>query len=105
MNQRIYLDNNASAPLDPRISHFLVHILPTLQGNPSSSHSYGQKVRGSISQARHAIAAFLKVKPSELVFTSGGTESVNTIMRGIALNARSGHIITSVTEHSSVFET
>jgi cysteine desulfurase len=105
MTKRIYLDNNASAPLDPRIADFLVHLLSTLQGNPSSSHSFGQKIRGAIAQTRHSIATFLGVKPSELTFTSGGTASVNTIMRGIASTAGSGHLITSSVEHSCVFET
>lgn len=103
MTQRIYLDNNASAPLDPRLADFIVHTLPSLQGNPSSSHHFGQIARGLISKARASFAAYLHVRPNELIFTSGGTESVNMAIRGLITNKLPGHIITSVAEHACVF--
>lgn len=102
MTPRIYFDNNASAMLDPRIADFIAHLLPSLQGNPSSSHHYGQLTRGLISKARASIASYLKVKPKELIFTSGGTESVNMAIRGLVTDRGSGHIITSVAEHACV---
>jgi cysteine desulfurase len=105
MTQRIYLDNNASAPLDPRLAEFIVQTLPTLQGNPSSSHQYGQNVRGLISKARATIAKYLNAKSSELVFTSGGTECVNMAIRGLVTNQLPGHIITSAAEHACVIAT
>ena len=103
MNQRIYLDNNASTPLDPRVSDLLVSILPELTGNPSSSHSYGQKARGLISRARSSIASSLGVKPQELIFTSCGTEGANMLIRGLLPTKQLGHIITSGAEHACVF--
>lgn len=103
MHPRIYLDNNASTPLDPRVSDFLQSLLPTLIGNPSSTHFYGQKARTLINQARAAIAAYLKIKPQELIFTSGGTEAVNMAIRGLLPQKSAGHIITSNAEHSCAF--
>lgn len=102
MTPRIYLDNNASAPLDPQIAQHLVQILPKLTGNPSSIHLFGQAVRSLINKARDSIAFKLKVKPSELIFTSGGTESINMAIRGLVEGKKTGHIITSVAEHSCV---
>lgn len=104
MTQRIYLDNNASTPLDPRLADFIVQTLPNLQGNPSSSHSFGQYTRGLISKARAVIASYLHVKTNELIFTSGGTESVNMAILGL-VNKVPGHIITSRVEHSCVIAT
>lgn len=102
MTPRIYLDNNASAPLDPQVAHYLTQILPQLTGNPSSAHHFGQSIRSLVSKARDAIAARLKVKPNELIFTSGGTESINTAIRGLVSGKKTGHIITSIAEHSCV---
>src|SRR5262249_37474793 len=104
MNLRIYLDNNASTVLDPRVREFLIHTLPQLQGNPSSTHSLGQKARNLISKARNSIAAFLHAKPSEIIFTSSGTENANMILRGLVAQKKS-HIITSSVEHSCVYTT
>lgn len=100
--ERIYLDNNAGTPPDPRITTFLAQILPQLNGNPSSMHSFGQTARSLISKARSVIASYLKVKPTELIFTSGGTECVNMAIRGLVDTNKPGHIITSVAEHSCV---
>lgn len=100
--QRIYLDNNASTPLDPAVADFIVKILPSLQGNPSSSHSFGQTARSLINKAKASIALFLKVKPTELIFTSGGTESVNMAIKSLVANKAPGHIITSAVEHACV---
>jgi cysteine desulfurase len=102
MNQRIYLDNNASTPLDPQVVQYLQQILPQLTGNPSSTHHFGQAVRSLITKARTSIAARLKIKPNELIFTSGGTESINTAIRGLVAGKQPGHIITSMAEHSCV---
>lgn len=100
--KRIYLDNNASTPLDPLVADCIVKTLPLLQGNPSSSHYFGQTARALINKAKALIASFLKVKSSELIFTSGGTESVNMAIKGLAANKAPGHIITSAVEHSCV---
>ncbi|MEI8365921.1 MAG: cysteine desulfurase family protein [Parachlamydiaceae bacterium] len=98
-----YLDNNASTPLDPRITDFIARTLPSLIGNPSSTHSYGRTVRALLSHAKDAAASVLHVSPRELTFTSGGTESVNMGIRGlITAQKKTGHIITSAVEHSCV---
>lgn len=100
--KRIYLDNNATTPLDPRIKDSLLTELTQLIGNPSSSHFFGQQVKARLVQARNSIAAFLRVKSNEIIFTSGGTEGINMVMRGIFGLNPSGHLITSNVEHSSV---
>lgn len=103
--ERIYLDNNAGTQLDPQISNFLAQILLQLNGNPSSSHSFGQASRSLISKSRASIASYFKVKSTELIFTSGGTECVNMAIRGLVAGKKPGHIITSATEHSCVIAT
>lgn len=105
MIRKIYLDNNASTPLDPRVSAAIIQTIPLLHGNPSSIHSFGQKIKSMLSQARDCIASYLKVNPQEIIFTSGGTENANMIIRGVALHKKRGHIITSNAEHSCVYNT
>lgn len=105
MSSRIYLDNNSSTPLDPLVKAYLVELVETLQGNPSSIHQQGKKIRSLLIQARGTVASFLGIKSSELLFTSGGTESANLAIRGIMGNFVSGHIVTSSVEHSCVFST
>jgi cysteine desulfurase len=102
MTPRIYLDNNASTPLAPQVVEFILQTVSLLAGNPSSSHSFGKSSRMLVNRARDAIAAYLKVKPNELIFTSGGTESINLAIRGLVANKQPGHIITSSAEHSCV---
>ncbi len=100
--KRIYLDNNASTSLDPRVAQAIQKELQTL-GNPSSVHSFGQDLRNQITKSRRSIAAYLGSKPQELIFTSGGTEALNMVIRGVFGEKPSGHIITSSAEHSCVF--
>ena len=102
--QRIYLDNNASTALDPRLIDSFQEFAHLL-GNPSSTHFYGQQVRARLVNARNSIAAFLQVKPTEVIFTSGGTEGLNMAMRGVFGLNPSGHLITSNVEHSCVYST
>lgn len=103
--KRIYLDNNATTGLDPRVCDTLVEALKNIEGNPSSTHSFGQKTRAALSRSRDSIASYLGIKPQELIFTSGGTESANMILRGIIQEKNKGHIITSTVEHACVFMT
>ncbi len=103
MSPRIYLDNNASTFTDPRVIDYLIGVMPTIMGNPSSSHAFGQKVRGLLTQARTTMAAYLKVKPQELIITSGGTEGANLLLRGLMDLNGQGHMITSRAEHSCVY--
>lgn len=101
--KRIYLDNNASTFVDPLVADVIAHTLRYHPGNPSSPHAYGREARSLLIQCRETIAAYLKVKPKEIIFTSGGTESANMAIRGIMAAAGKGHIITSNVEHSCVY--
>lgn len=101
---KIYLDNNASTAIDPRVLKAVIENLSDNFGNPSSIHSYGQYARQKLTESRQIIARTLGVKANEIVFTSGGTEGANYILRGL-LGTRREHIVTSSVEHSCVFET
>lgn len=105
MSKRIYLDNNAGTFIDPRVADLLITLLKEPFGNPSSTHSFGQKVRNQLSKARNTIASFLGTKASEIIFTSGGTEGMNLLIRGILALQPRGHVITSLVEHSCVYST
>ena len=104
MKPRIYLDNNATTFLDPRVWEAMALILQNPLGNPSSIHSFGQEAKALLNKARRSIATYLQVKPSELIFTSGGTESLSTILQGF-INQIPGHVITSSVEHACVYST
>ncbi|HEX4141082.1 MAG TPA: cysteine desulfurase family protein [Candidatus Methylacidiphilales bacterium] len=101
---RFYLDSNATTKLDPRVRAAMEPLLAAHLGNPSSLHAEGRRARGEIDSARDVLAAWLKAKPSEIIFTSGGTESCNLAVRGLALaHADKGrHLITAKTEHHAV---
>jgi cysteine desulfurase len=98
----IYLDNNATTPVDPRVREAMLPFLGENFGNASSPHAPGRAAREAVEQARGQTASFIGSKPDEIVFTSGGTESINTAIRG-ALAAQPGkrHIVTSSIEHSA----
>ena len=104
--QPIYLDYNATTPHAPEAVAAMRPFLERHFGNPSSAHRYGTVVRAAIVQARSQVANLLNSKADEIVFTSGGTESNNYAIRGVALaRAQSGrHIITSQIEHPAVTE-
>lgn len=105
----VYLDHSASTPTDPRVVEAMLPYFTEVYGNPSSSHSFGRKAERAIEAARQTIADILNCKPSEIVFTSGGTESDNLAIRGAAWYARTQgrecHLITQPTEHSAVGRT
>lgn len=103
MKRRIYLDNNATSQLDPRVLDVVVDDLKNHFGNPSSIHSYGQDSKNRLTKARQVVANYFHVRPQELIFTSGGTESLNTVIRGLFSVPCRGHIITSNVEHSCVY--
>jgi len=98
----IYLDNNATTPVDPRVLEVMLPFLGDSFGNPSSAHGPGRVARQAVARARGQVAVLLGAEADGLVFTSGGTESINTAVRG-ALAAQPGkrHIITSAIEHST----
>ena len=100
----IYLDYNATTPLDARVREAMLPAFEEAWGNPSSIHHVGQSARALLDDARERVAATLKCKPSELIFTSGGSESTNLALLGMArhLRSRGRHIITSAVEHDAV---
>lgn len=100
MNGPVYLDYNASTPVLPEVLEAMLPYLRDHFGNPSSSHAYGQRVRDAVDEGRAHVAALLECEPGEIVFTSGGTESSNLAIRGVA-EARGDRrdIVTSVIEH------
>ena len=104
LRQPIYLDYNATTPLDPEVIEAMRPYLEEHFGNPSSSHWYGRKAHEAVETARAQVAALLNCAPNELIFTSGGTESNNYAIRGTALARRhqGKHIITSQIEHPAV---
>ena len=101
---KIYLDNNATTPLDPKVKEAMLPYLEEFFGNPSSLHIKGVEAMRGIEEARRILADALHVKSSEVAFTSGATESDNWAIKGVAESRkRSGnHIITQKTEHKAV---
>ncbi len=102
----IYLDYNATTPIDKEVAEAMKPYLLDFFGNPSSSHSYGAKTKIAVENARRQVAEMLNCKSSELIFTSGGSEANNYAIKGYAFanEHRGKHIITSVIEHPAVFE-
>jgi cysteine desulfurase len=105
MGRRVYLDHNASTPVHPDVVAAMLPYFSEAFGNPSSVHAFGREAREGLDTARDRIAGFLKVKPDEIVFTSGGTESDNFGIKGLAAARGRGHIITSRIEHHAVLRT
>ena len=103
----IYLDHNATTPLDPAILEAMLPFLRDDFGNASSVHSPGQRARAAIDEARESVAALIGAKPSEIVFTSGGTEADNLAIWGSvrASNAPHKHVLTTLIEHHAVLQT
>ncbi|HDP80371.1 MAG TPA: aminotransferase class V-fold PLP-dependent enzyme, partial [Spirochaetes bacterium] len=107
-DRTVYLDNNATTMVDPEVLDAMLPYLRGSYGNPSSMHDFGGSVGREIERARMEIARFIGAENDyEIVFTSGGTESDNFIIKGIALSrkGRGNHIITSSIEHHAVLET
>ena len=100
----IYFDYNATTPLDPRVREAMLPFLDEVWGNPSSIHHVGRKARALLDDARDRAANVLGCKPGEIIFTSGGTESVNLALFGAArrLKSKGRHLITSSIEHPAV---
>ncbi|HNY72852.1 MAG TPA: cysteine desulfurase NifS [Syntrophales bacterium] len=104
--ERIYLDYAATTPCASEVVAAMLPFFSDRFGNPASMHAFGQENKGAVEEARERIASFLGAAPGEIVFTSGGTESNNTAVKGVAY-ARQGkgnHIITSPIEHHAVLE-
>jgi cysteine desulfurase len=102
MSRRVYLDHNASTPVHPEVLAEMLPYFGDVYGNPSSVHGFGREARAAVDVARERVAAFLRVRADELVFTSGGTESDNFGLKGLAMARGRGHLITSTIEHHAV---
>jgi len=105
---RAYFDHNATTPPDPAVIDAVAHALADDFGNASSVHHFGQRAKAVIDEARSAVAELIGAEPTEVVFTSGGTESDNLALRGAAEALAPGgrrHIITSSIEHEAVLNT
>lgn len=103
--QRIYFDNAATTSLSPEVLEAMMPYLTEKFGNPSSIYSYGRETRLAIEQARKSVAKNLGAKPAEIFFTSGGTESSNTILNAAVLDLGCKHIISSPIEHHATLHT
>ena len=112
--QPIYLDYNATTPVDPQVRDAMLPFLDNHYGNPSSTHSYGQKVSLAIDQARKQTASLIQASTPEIIFTSGGSESNNHALQGILLPALKAwhagetdeppHVVTTTIEHPAIHE-
>ncbi|TAE53793.1 MAG: cysteine desulfurase, partial [Bacteroidetes bacterium] len=102
----IYLDNNATTPLDPRVLEEMMPYLTSLYGNASSLHPVGQQASDAVKKARRQVADLIGAETHEVVFTSGATEAINLAIKGVAeANASKGrHIVTVATEHTAVLD-
>ena len=103
--ERIYFDNAATTSLDPAVLEAMMPYLTEKFGNPSSIYSYGRETRMAVEQARKSVAKNLGAKPSEIFFTSGGTESSNTILNAAIHDLGCKHIISSPIEHHATLHT
>ncbi|MBT7028473.1 MAG: cysteine desulfurase [Verrucomicrobia bacterium] len=103
----VYLDYNATTPLDPEVKEVMLPFLGEYFGNPSSIHRVGRKARAILDDSRERVAQVWKCKASEVVFTSGATESVSQAICGTArfLKSKGRHLITSAVEHHAVLHT
>src|SRR5947207_14860507 len=112
----IYLDYNATTPLDPSVVDAMRPCLEQHFGNPSSTHAYGKKTHDAVEQARGQVAALLGGAPDEIVFTGGGTEASNHALKGVVFTKLQGffgrlfgrkaraHIVTSAVEHPATLQ-
>ena len=104
---RIYMDHSATTPVAPEVLQAMLPYFSDVFGNASSIHSFGRKARETLEESRERVSHLLNADPEEIVFTSGGTESDNLALRGIARKNRNQgrHIITTQIEHPAILET
>ncbi len=103
---RIYLDHNATTPVAPPVADAMTSALRTVFGNPSSVHAYGQEAKTALDEARSAVARLIGAEPTEIVLTSGGSESDNLAIRGVAEAAPGRrHLVAGAIEHEAVLRT
>src|SRR5258705_8606138 len=105
---RIYLDHNATTPLDPQVVDRVAQAMRDVWGNASSVHHFGQQAKAALDQARSQVASLIGADASEVVFTAGGTESDNVAIRGAAEAIEPTgrkHLVVSAIEHEAVLNT
>jgi cysteine desulfurase len=104
--RRVYLDYNATTPVAPEVLQAMLPYFCVEYGNASSIHTFGQRARGAVEEARESVAALLGALPAEIMFSSGGTESNNHAIFGVvgAASGKSKHVITTAVEHSAVLD-
>ena len=100
--RKVYLDNAATTPIHPEVIHTITSVMRETYGNPSSTHQFGRKARVLVEEARKGIAKFFNVTAGEVVFTAGGSEADNLILRNAVENLGVQHIISSKIEHHAV---
>jgi cysteine desulfurase len=105
MENRIYLDNAATSPLDPEVMEAMIPVMRDYYGNPSSTHAHGRKAKGMMEEARGTVAKLLGCSPAEIFFTSGGTEADNLALRSAVKDLGVKNIISSPIEHHAVLHT
>ena len=105
MNQKIYLDNNATTQIDEKVFNAMLPYLKEEYGNPNSTYSFGKNIKDEIDKSRNNVARLLNSNPENIIFTSCGSESnVTAIMSSIKINPNKKHIITTKVEHASIME-
>ncbi|MCG2577522.1 cysteine desulfurase [Dechloromonas sp. XY25] len=104
MFRPVYLDHNATTPLDPIVLEAMLPWLDSQHGNASSRHEYGRRARQAIDEARQKVAAAVNAHPTEVVFTSGGSEANNLFVKGAAASLKPGVIAASAIEHPCVLK-
>src|SRR6202790_3375037 len=103
---RVYLDHNATTPVEPEVLDAMLPYFSGDYGNASSIHSFGQRSRSAVETAREQVAALIGARPQEIIFTSGGTEAGNHALIGTAETAQvPAHIVTTAIEHEAVLST
>jgi cysteine desulfurase len=107
LNNTIYLDYNATTPIDTSVLEAMLPFLKESFANSNSAHHFGQTINIKVKQARGQIAYFIKAQSNEIIFTSGATEAINIALKGIAEsnNGKGKHIITVSSEHQAVLDT
>ena len=100
----VYLDNNATTPLHEDVLQAMLAVMQTMAGNPSSLHRFGRLQKGTIEKAREQVADLVDAHPEQVIFTSGGTEANNLLVKGMAASADINRIAISKVEHMSMLE-
>ena len=104
--KRVYFDHSATTAVLPEVAEAMTPYFLEKYGNPSSIHSFGREAKIALENARKSVAKLLNADPTEIVFTSGGTESDNLAIKGVAMykGKMKGHIVTTIVEHHAVLE-